>query len=69
METENMKTVVHFIHRSLQLGAEIQSSSGPKLVDFKKACSNAEWTSKIDNLKKEVECFATKFMLPGQRIL
>ena len=34
-----MVTVVRLIHSALQLGAEIQTVSGPKLVDFKKACS------------------------------
>ena len=69
MVTEDMKTVVSLIHSALQLGAEIQSSSGPKLVDFKKACATSDWEAKINNLKEQVEKFAVNFMLPGQQIL
>jgi len=69
MGTEDMEVVVKLIHSAFQLGAEIQTSSGPKLVDFKKACHEETWSSKINSLTMEVEKFAVQFMLPGQPIL
>jgi len=69
MDTENMVTVVRLIHSALQLGAEIQTASGPKLVDFKKAVYSASWSARVDSLKQEVEQFSCQFMLPGQPVL
>lgn len=68
MKTADMETVVKFLHLAFQLGVEVQASSGPKLVDFKKCC-HQQFSGKINKLKEEVEIFATKFMLPGQPIL
>merc|ERR1711972_328971 len=63
MTSEHMETVVSLIHSAFQLGVEIQTSSGPKLVDFKKACHQDDWSGKINSLKLGVEKFAVKFML------
>merc|ERR1719365_78306 len=68
MKTQHMDTVVKFLHQAFQLGVEVQATSGPKLVDFKKCC-HQEFSEKINKLKEEVEKFATQFMLPGQSIL
>lgn len=68
MKTQHMDTVVKFLHEAFQLGVEVQATSGPKLVDFKKCCQQ-EFSGKINKLKEEVEKFATQFMLPGQSIL
>ena len=69
MNSTDMETVVKFIDAAFKLAVQIQKVSGPKLVDFKKACGEPGWVSKINSLKKEVESFANKFMLPGQPIL
>merc|ERR1712079_769174 len=69
MKTEDMETVVRLIHSALQLGAEIQTASGPKLVDFKKAVYSGSWSARVDSLKQEVEQFSCQFMLPGQPVL
>jgi len=69
MNTTDMETVVKFIDAAFKLAVQIQGVSGPKLVDFKKACGEPGWVSKINSLKEEVEAFANKFMLPGQPIL
>lgn len=69
MNTTDMETVVKFIDAAFKLAVQIQKVSGPKLVDFKKACGEPGWVSKINSLKEEVEAFANKFMLPGQPIL
>ena len=69
MNTTDMETVVRFIDAAFKLAVQIQAASGPKLVDFKKACGDPDWATKINSLKEEVEAFANKFMLPGQPIL
>ena len=58
MGTEDMEVVVKLIHSAFQLGAEIQTSSGPKLVDFKKACHEETWSSKINSLTMEVKLYS-----------
>ena len=57
-----MEVVTKLIHSAFQLGVEIQTSSGPKLVDFKKACHQDDWSGKINSLKLEV------FMINNQMI-
>ena len=69
MNATDMENVVKFIDAAFKLAVQIQGVSGPKLVDFKKACGEPGWVSKISGLKEEVEAFANKFMLPGQPIL
>ena len=68
MNTDDMETVVKFLHQAFQLGVEVQAESGPKLVDFKKCCQQ-KFSAKINKVKEEVERFASKFMLPGHPIL
>ena len=53
-----MEVVVKLIHSAFQLGAEIQTSSGPKLVDFKKACHEETWSSKTNSLTMEVKLYS-----------
>merc|ERR1712098_723047 len=61
----HMDQVVKFIHSAMELAIEIQQASGPKLVDFKKFLTDQKFVTKIENLQKEVEKFASKFRLPG----
>merc|ERR1719209_294688 len=65
LDISHMDQVVKFIHSAIELAVEIQQSSGPKLVDFKKFLVNEKFTGKIESLQKEVEVFASKFRLPG----
>jgi len=69
MTAEHMETVVSLIHSALQLGVQIQTSSGPKLADFRAACKTPTWSEKITSLETQVEKFAVQFMLPGQAVL
>jgi len=69
MYEEHIKKVVGFIDSALKLAAEIQESSGPKLVDFKIALSNQENQTKIQSLRADIEQFSLGFRLPGQEVL
>ena len=69
LDISHMDKVVKFIHSAIQLAVEIQQTSGPKLVDFKKFLVDEKFTGKIENLQKEVEAFASKFRLPGHEEL
>eukprot|EP00929_Paragymnodinium_shiwhaense_P117847 TRINITY_DN891_c0_g2_i1.p1 TRINITY_DN891_c0_g2~~TRINITY_DN891_c0_g2_i1.p1 ORF type:complete len:490 (+),score=127.90 TRINITY_DN891_c0_g2_i1:130-1599(+) len=55
--------VGEFIAEAVDIAAEVQKTSGPKLVDFKKVL--AENPQRLTNLKTEVEAFATKFETVG----
>ncbi|BET01840.1 Serine hydroxymethyltransferase [Nesidiocoris tenuis] len=58
--------VAAFIHSALSIAIEAQKLSGPKLVDFKEVVhKNDVISSKIAQLKEEVENFAQNFPLPG----
>uniref|UniRef100_A0A336L6X1 Serine hydroxymethyltransferase n=1 Tax=Culicoides sonorensis TaxID=179676 RepID=A0A336L6X1_CULSO len=62
----DIDVVVDCIDRALKLSKEIAAISGPKLVDFKKAChENEACSAKIKALRTEVEAFSQKFPLPG----
>ncbi len=62
MKEADFRNVADFLYRGVQIGLNIQSQSGKKLVDFKKALTgNAE----IESLRKEVEQFASTFDIPG----
>ncbi len=51
---------------ALQIAGEIQSFSGPKLVDWKKhLASESTFQEKIAHLREEVETFADYFIMPG----
>ncbi|XP_063707173.1 serine hydroxymethyltransferase isoform X2 [Culicoides brevitarsis] len=65
VETD-IDVVVDYIDKALKLSKEISAVSGPKLVDFKKAChENETFSAKIKKLKEEIESFSKKFPLPG----
>ena len=66
MTSEHMETVVSLIHSALQLGVQIQTSSGPKLADFRAACKTPTWSEKISSVQTQVEKFSVQFMLPGR---
>jgi glycine hydroxymethyltransferase len=61
----DMMTVVDFIHGALQLAVNIQTASGPKLVDFKAKLKTEEFSSQVQALRTKVEQFAVNFRLPG----
>lgn len=47
------------------LAKEVQSVSGPKLVNFKSVLmENETFKEKIESLKNEVQSFAEKFFMP-----
>merc|ERR1711970_1351229 len=52
LDISHMDQVVKFIHSAIELAIEIQQSSGPKLVDFKKFLVNEKFTGKIESLQK-----------------
>merc|ERR1712096_184699 len=65
LNDEDMDKVVEFLHSAMQLAVEIQKTSGPKLVDFKKSLHDEKFTGKIKAVKDDVEKFAIQFRLPG----
>lgn len=65
MYTANMVTIVGFIDKAIKLAVEIQTTSGPKLVDFKRVLEGGQFEEKIQDLRTEVENFAGNFRLPG----
>jgi len=65
LETDHMATVTTFIDQAMKLAIDVQSVSGPKLVDFKKVVVDARFEIRVASLKKDVENFASKFRLPG----
>jgi glycine hydroxymethyltransferase len=60
---EDFKKVGDFIGEAVDMAAEVQQQTGPKLVDFKKAL--AEKPPRLTALKKEVENFACRFETVG----
>lgn len=66
LEPKHMKKVVEFIHKAWLLALDIQTISGPKLVDWNKELhNNQEIRKKISALEGEVNEFAENFPLPG----
>ncbi|XP_063825077.1 serine hydroxymethyltransferase [Ostrinia nubilalis] len=66
MKEADIDKVVDYIDRALNIAKEIVKISGPKLVDFNKTIEgNADFKSKIEALKKEVEDYSRKFPIPG----
>lgn len=50
----------------LLLSKEISAISGPKLNDYKRVLTTDEGIkAKVASLKKEVEEFSSKFLMPG----
>ena len=66
VKPHQMIQVVDYIHRAWSIALEVQSRSGPKLVNWKKELDeNAEMQGKVFALKGEIEAFALQFPLPG----
>ena len=66
VKPEHIKNIVGFIDQAWKIAMEIQSQSGPKLVDWKKEFyQNQEVQKKIKLLEKDVNEFALHFPLPG----
>lgn len=61
LETDFRK-VADFLYRGVQIGLTIQTQSGKKLVDFKKALDGSP---ELERLRKDVERFASSFGIPG----
>uniref|UniRef100_A0A7S2R9J6 Serine hydroxymethyltransferase n=1 Tax=Eucampia antarctica TaxID=49252 RepID=A0A7S2R9J6_9STRA len=58
----DFEQVAVFLHETLVVALAIQKESGPKLKDF---CKCLENNAKIDDLRKRVNTFSTKFPMPG----
>ncbi|KAL2100747.1 hypothetical protein ACEWY4_002508 [Coilia grayii] len=65
---EDFCKVAEFIHRSIELTIEIQTSMNPKatLKEFKETLAqNEKYQMKVKAIREEVEAFAAKFPMPG----
>lgn len=62
---KDFEQVADYLHRGLQIGIEIQLTTGKKLKDFEAGMKN---NKKIADLKREVEEFASNFDMPGFKI-
>lgn len=62
MVEDDFKKVADFLYRGVEIGLNIQSQSGKKLLDFKKALDG---NSELESLRNEVERFASSFGIPG----
>jgi len=49
----------------LQLAKEINSESGPKLVDFKRVAGTEPFLTKVHQLRDEVQNYSSQFFIPG----
>lgn len=58
----DFEKVAEFLHRAIQISLSIQAETGKQLVDFKK---KIDGHPEIEQLKKEVEEFASQFPIPG----
>merc|ERR1712151_1492230 len=61
---EDFVKIGQFIGEAVDIAADVQKQSGPKLVDFKKVVKGSP-PSRILDLKKEVETFASQFPTVG----
>lgn len=59
---EDFRQVADFIHAGIQVGLDIQSRTGVKLVDFKPELEN---NAALEAIKRQVEAFALSFDMPG----
>lgn len=64
-KNNNAYIYTDFFFLACSLALEIQIKSGPKLVDFKRTLSDLEFSSKIKQLREEVENFSSQFPMPG----
>lgn len=66
MKEEDFRYVVQLMDKGIKLTLEIHQSCGPTLKEFKtKVNEDKEVRTKLDELKQEVEKFATQFPMPG----
>uniref|UniRef100_A0A2A4IVQ6 Serine hydroxymethyltransferase n=1 Tax=Heliothis virescens TaxID=7102 RepID=A0A2A4IVQ6_HELVI len=66
MKEADIDRVVDYIDKALKLAQEITKVSGPKVADFNKTIEeNAEFKTKINKLKEEIENYSRTFPLPG----
>lgn len=61
-DEEDFRKVARFLKRGVDIGLRIQENTGKKLVDFKPAL---EGNDELEQLRREVEAFATSFNMPG----
>eukprot|EP00171_Calliarthron_tuberculosum_P004584 IDg4584t1 len=62
MVEDDFRSVADMLYRGVQIGLRIQEQSGKKLADFKTAVAG---NSELEELRKEVETFASSFPMPG----
>eukprot|EP00933_Yihiella_yeosuensis_P066677 TRINITY_DN7104_c0_g1_i1.p1 TRINITY_DN7104_c0_g1~~TRINITY_DN7104_c0_g1_i1.p1 ORF type:complete len:488 (-),score=131.61 TRINITY_DN7104_c0_g1_i1:917-2380(-) len=62
---EDFAKVGQFLGQAVDIAAEVQKQSGPKLVDFKKVLKESP-PGRLLELKSEVENFASRFPVVGQ---
>ncbi|KZP14638.1 glycine hydroxymethyltransferase [Athelia psychrophila] len=70
MLEEDIKVVADFLHRSVQIALTLQKEAGTKLLkDFVAAATKQQegkvGYQQVQDLKKDVQAFATKWPLPG----
>lgn len=64
----DFKIVGDFLHKAVILSKDIQEISGPKLIDFIKVTTdNNLIANRISELKKEINIFASKYKMPGDK--
>lgn len=66
MKEADIDRVVDYIDKALTIAKEVVKISGLKLADFNKTIEgNAEFKSKIESLKTEIENYSRTFPIPG----
>ncbi|KZP14635.1 hypothetical protein FIBSPDRAFT_868034 [Athelia psychrophila] len=66
MLEEDIKVVADFLQRSVQIALMLQKEAGTKLLkDFVAAATKQQEGKQVQDLKKDVQAFATKWPLPG----
>lgn len=68
MQPKDMETVAAFLHRAVQIALVLQKEAGSKLLkDFvaKATTGEGEGKQQIEQLRKDVVEFSTKWPLPG----
>jgi glycine hydroxymethyltransferase len=68
MREEDIKVIASFLHRVVEITAQIQKESGSKLIkDLLRVANDnqTEGAQALKALRKDVRQFATKWPLPG----
>lgn len=66
LREDDMVQVASFIDRAIQIALEINLSNPAQTVkDFKANIKLDQYAKKIEQLKEEIEEFASKFPMPG----